>query len=170
MGRTLGRITVAKNTTKSSPPNTSPIGTNACRAGSLQRKLEKEKVNQMLKSGVAKPVVQKWASLIVFVSEKGGCLMFCIDYCRLKAVIKIDSYSLIHMHMSIEFTREEKLFSTLEASSGYWWINVDENDTSKTAFASYHGLYKHIENPFGNKNASPPSQRAMNFILATLMF
>lgn len=69
-------------------------------------------------------------------------LRFCIDYRKLSAVTIRDSYFLPRMDESIDSLGELTGFSTADASSGYWQIDIDERDPDKTAFTSNHGLHR----------------------------
>jgi len=48
----------------------------------------------MQKHGIVKPAASPWASNIVLVKKKDGTLRFRVDYRRLNAVTKQDSYPL----------------------------------------------------------------------------
>lgn len=63
---------------------------------------------------------------------------------------------------------EETVFSTLDANSGYWHVEVDPKDRDKTAFTSHHGLYRFRRIPLGLKNAPATFQRAVDILLMTV--
>lgn len=76
----LGKISVAKHRTESDLSNAAPIQASLYRAGPRQRNLEREEVYQMIKAGVAEPIITERASPIIFVSEKNESVWFCVDY------------------------------------------------------------------------------------------
>jgi hypothetical protein len=45
-----------------------------------------------------------------------------------------------------------KWFTTLDANTGYWKINVDTADKENTAFTTHLGIYQFLRMPFGLKN------------------
>lgn len=49
------------------------------------------------------------------------------------------------------------MFSTLDANSWLWQIEMDERDIDKT-FQAHHGLYKYKRMPFGLKSAPQHSK------------
>eukprot|EP00171_Calliarthron_tuberculosum_P018627 IDg18627t1 len=61
---------------------------------------------------------------------------------------------------------EREIFTSLDATWGYWQILVKEENKEKTAFCSYEGLHQFNRMPFGLLNAPASFQRALDIILA----
>eukprot|EP00171_Calliarthron_tuberculosum_P000507 IDg507t1 len=59
-----------------------------------------------------------------------------------------------------------KVFSALDANSGYWQMSVAEDSVDKTAFVSHSGFFEWTRMPFGLTNAPATFQRALDLILA----
>ena len=102
----------------------------------------------MLRDRVIRASGSKWASPVVFAPKNDGTLRFCVDYRRLNAVNKKDSYPITRMDDRIEKLGKARILSSLYANSGYWQITVDERDVSKTAFVYHQGLFEYIHMPF----------------------
>lgn len=64
----------------------------------------------------------------------------------------------------------EKVFSTLDCSSGYWPMLMKESDRHNTAFCSHHVLPQFPRMPFGLRNARASFHRAINIILSSVRF
>lgn len=57
------------------------------------------------------------------------------------------------MDKGIDYLGDAAVFSTLDANSGYWQMEIGECDRDKFLFTSYHGRYRFIGMPFGLRNA-----------------
>lgn len=107
----------------------------------------------MLQEEFVEQTKTEWVSSIVFEPKKDGLLNFCVNYRRLNAMTVRNSFFLPSMNECINFLGEARIFSALDASSGYWHVEIDAHDRSKTAFRSHHGLFQIVRMPVGLKNA-----------------
>ena len=73
-----------------------------------------------------------------------------------------DSYPLSHIDQLVDSTAGHRLFSFMEAFSGYNQIRMDEADQEKTSFVTSQGLFCYKVMPFGLKNAGATYQRLVN--------
>lgn len=107
----------------------------------------------MLAMKLIEPAQTKGASPIGFVPRKEGTLRFSVDYRRRNAVTTRDSYPLRRVNERIESLGDGKIFSTLDANTGYCQVEVHKSNHEKTAFTSNHGLYQFTRISFGLSNA-----------------
>lgn len=73
----------------------------------------------MLRKEVIKRATTEWASLITLFADKDGSLLFSVNSGALKALI-------VNMDEFICSLGETTIFSTVDASSGYWTIGIGE--------------------------------------------
>ena len=106
--------------------------------------------------------------MIVLAAKKGGDVRFCIDFRKLNDVTKKDSFPLPRIDDSLSKLGGSKWFSTMDLASGYWQVEMDEQDKEKTAFVVEDGLYQFKVLPFGLCNAGATFQRLMQLALAGL--
>ena len=70
------------------------------------------------------PSESPWAAPVVLVQKRDRSLKYCIDYRRLNAVTKKDSYPLPNMHYCLESLDGQKFFSSMGLSS--WQVKLSE--------------------------------------------
>lgn len=114
------------------------------------------------------PAQTEWAVPVPFAAKKDGTLRFCVDYRRLNDVTIRDPYRLPRMDKRIDSLGDAKIFSTIDASSGYWQFKVDKRDGERTAFTSHHGLYQSARMPIGLRNIPAMIERVMAITLSTV--
>ena len=124
----------------------------------------------MLQKKVIQPSTNPWASLIVLVHKKDGTLCFCVDYRKLNAVTRKDAYPLPRIDDVCLTLGSSKWFTTLDMISGYWQVEVSDQDKEKTAFSTPEGLFEFNIMPFGLCNAPATFQRLMDAVLAGLQW
>lgn len=91
-------------------------------------------------ASVAEHARAELAFSIVFVSVKNRSLRLYVDYRRLIAVTVRDSCPISCMEECIDYLKETKLFSSLDANSRYRTVGIYEKDADKTAFVTHNML------------------------------
>ena len=130
----------------------------------------KSLINSMLEDEVIQPSTSPWASPIVLVRKKDNSYRFCVDYRKLNEVTHKDAYPLPRIDDTLNTLAGSKWFSTLDLLSGYWQVEVAEEDRAKTAFCTTEGLFEFRVMPFGLCNAPATFQRLMDLVLAGLQW
>jgi Reverse transcriptase (RNA-dependent DNA polymerase) len=119
---------------------------------------------------VIEPSTSEWSAPIVLIPKPDGTLRFCIDYRKLNALTVRDCYPLPRMDDCLDSLGEATIFSTLDANSGYWQLDVADEDKDKTTFTSHRGTYRFKRMPFGLINAPATFQRAMDVLLSRVLW
>lgn len=147
-----------------------PIKLRPYRSSHHERGKLDEEVEIMHANGTIRQSQSPWAAPAVLVMKKDGDLRFCVDYRRLNALTRKDSYPLPRIDETLESLVSMRYFSTLDLASGYWQIPVAEEDKPKTAFTTGRGLWEFNVLPFGLSNGPATFQRTMDVVLAGLRF
>ena len=134
----------------------------------LQEVVDTE-VKKMLELGVVRQSHSPWSSPTVMVRKKDGSWRFCVDFRKLNAVTHRDAYPLPRIDSTLDTLKGSTLFTTLDLTSGYWQVEVKEEDKEKTAFSIPQGHFEFNKMPFGLTNAPATFQRLMECILAGLV-
>ncbi|KAK3755142.1 hypothetical protein QZH41_020562, partial [Actinostola sp. cb2023] len=131
----------------------------------------RQHLKDMLECGVIRESHSPWSSPVVLVRKRDGSLRFCIDFRKLNARTVKDAYSLPRIDEALEAMAGSSWYTTLDLKSGYWQIEVDEEDIQKTAFTvGPLGFYECNRMAFGLTNAPATFQRLMEHCLADLNF
>ena len=88
----------------------------------------------------------------------------------MNAVARKDAYPLPRIDDILDTVAGSRWFTTLDLLSGYWQVEVDEQDREKTAFCISEGLFEFRVMPFGLCNAPATFQSLMNLTLAGSQF
>ena len=94
----------------------------------------------------------------------------CVDYRRLNTKTVKDAYPLPRIKESFDALQGASWFSTLDLSSGFNQVAVEEEDKVKTAFITPFGLFEYNRMPFGLCNAPASFARLMQACLNEQIF
>ena len=127
----------------------------------------KQHIQQLLSMGVIEESTSPWSSPIVLVRKKSGELRMCVDYRKLNAKTIKDSYRIPTIEELIDTLGGATWFATLDLSSGYHQVEIEESHRERTAFtAGPLGFYQYRRMPFGLTNAPSLFQRMMERVLS----
>lgn len=127
----------------------------------------KQHLQDMIASGAIRPSNSPYSSGVVLVRKKDGCLRVCLDFRRLNSKTIRDAYFLPNIEETFDHLHGAKWFSSIDLQSGYWQVEMEEEDKPKTAFClgSNLGFWECNRMPMGLTNAPATFQRLMETAL-----
>ena len=130
----LGCTKVAKHTIELSNP--SPVYTKQFTIPEAHREFLIQNLKQWIAAGIIKKTVSKFNSPIFVVPKKDGSLRVVLDYRKLNANTLPDRYSIKSMEACLADVgrKQSQWFSTLDLTSAFWQMALQENCQDFTAF------------------------------------
>ena len=130
----------------------------------------KAELDRMVTSEVIRVVIEPtdWCSAMVPVVKKNGTVRICVDLKKLNIAVRREHLMLPSLDDIAPKLAHSKVFSTLDAASGFWQIPLDENSQLMTTFITPFGRYAFRRLPFGISSAPEIFQRKMSSLLEGL--
>ena len=129
----------------------------------------RQHIQEILDGGAIRPSQSPWCNAVVLVRKKDGSRRFCIDYRRLNAKTKKDSYPLPQMQETMESMVGTWYFSCMDLKSGFWQVKMLEKACQYTAFTmGSMGVYEFLHMLYGLCNTPTTFQRLMQNCLDEL--
>uniref|UniRef100_A0A669DQG9 ribonuclease H n=1 Tax=Oreochromis niloticus TaxID=8128 RepID=A0A669DQG9_ORENI len=125
------------------------------------REAVKQHLRELLDAGIIRESQSPFASPFVLVRKKNGSIRLCIDYRKLNLRTIRDAYALPNIEETFTALSGAKWFSVMDLKSGYYQVEVAEEDKPKTAFVCPLGFYEFNRMPQGVTNAPSTFQRLM---------
>lgn len=149
---------------------TVPIRLPAYRASPRALMEMKNQIKILLDGGIIRKGTSAWSFPVVLAPKPDGSWRFCVDYSKLSDHVVRDTYPLPRIDDTLDKLAKAKVFSTMDAASGYWQVPIVENDQEILAFTTPFGSYLWNRMPMGYINSSSVFQRAMNETLDEHLF
>ena len=130
----------------------------------------KEELEAMKRNGVISPVTEPtdWCSALVVVPKAKGGVRLCIDLTNLNKAVRREVYPMASVDESLAKLAGSRVFSKLDARSGYWQIPLDDESRLLTTFITPFGRFCMNRLPFGICSASEIFQRMMTEVMEGL--
>ena len=88
----------------------------------------------MIDAGPIRGSESPYSSNLVIVRKKDGSIRFCVDFRKLNKCTIKDAYAIPCIEDSLHLLAGTKYFLKLDLHSGYWQVEVAEEDKCKTSF------------------------------------
>lgn len=130
----------------------------------------KQELLRMQTEGVISPVAvpTSWCAPMVVVPKASGALRICVDFTELNKYILREWHPIPAVEHTLGMLQGAKLFSKIDANSGFWQIPISENSKLLTTFITPFGRFCFNRLPFGISSAPEHFQRRMAQILEGL--
>ena len=122
----------------------------------VREKFTLSHLNNLEEQGIIQKIDEPtdWVSSMVTVTKDDGSIRICLDPTDLNKAIKRPHFPLPVVEEVLTQLKGAKIFSTLDAKSGYWQVQLDKESQKLTTFNTPFGRYKYLRLPFGIKSAS----------------
>ena len=127
----------------------------------------KKELDSMEEQGIIKKVSEHtdWCSSLVVAEKRDGSLRVCLDPKKLNNSLKRCPHKIPTVEEINPKLAHAKVFSKLDAKSGYWAVHLDEQSQLLTTFRTPHGRYCWKRLPFGLSVSQDIFQARMDSVL-----
>ncbi|GBN50696.1 Retrovirus-related Pol polyprotein from transposon 17.6 [Araneus ventricosus] len=130
-------------------------------------KQTKAELERMVEEKVITPVLKptEWCAPVVIVPKSDGNVSICVDLIELNKNVMRELHPLPKAEYSLNILTGAKIFSKLDANSGFWQIPLDKKSSYLTTFITPFGRFRFQRLPFGISSAPEHFQRRMSQML-----
>ncbi|RXN13805.1 Retrovirus-related Pol polyprotein from transposon 412 [Labeo rohita] len=125
-------------------------------------------LQELTAAGIIRESESPFSSPIVVVRKKDGSVRLCIDFRKLNSQTIRDAYALPNLEEVFSVLTGSRWFLVLDLKSGFYQIEMEESDKSKTAFVCPLGFWEFNRMPQGITNAPSTFQRLMERCMGDL--
>ncbi|GBN71388.1 Transposon Ty3-I Gag-Pol polyprotein [Araneus ventricosus] len=106
----------------------------------------------MVEEKVITPVLKptEWCAPVVIVPKSDGNVRICVDLIELNKNVMRELHPLPKAEYSLSLLTGAKMFSKLDADSGFWQIPLDKKSSYLTTFITPFGRFRFQRLPFGH--------------------
>ncbi|PIK43002.1 Retrovirus-related Pol polyprotein from transposon [Apostichopus japonicus] len=136
----FGRTNLVTHSIKTD--SSTPIKQRAYRSTPKMREEIQNQCDRLMENDLIEESYGPWSSPIVMIKKPDGTYRFCVDYRKLNKVTVKDSHPLPRIDDTLDALSGNVLFSTMDLASGFWQVEMNEEDKEKTAFTTGDTLYQ----------------------------
>ena len=130
----------------------------------------KQELLRMEEIGVISPVIEPtdWCAGMLVVPKNNGSVRICVDMTKLNENVKRERHLLPSVEQTLGQLGGARVFTKLDANSGFWQIPLDTKSSLLTTFITPFGRFRFNHLPFGITSAPEHFQHRMSTILSGL--
>ena len=115
----------------------------------------KRELKRMEALGVISKVKQPtdWCAPMVVVPKSQDDVRICVDLTKLNESVLRERYEMPSVDYTLGQLAGAKIFSKLDANSGFWQVPLTEESTLLTTFITPFGIFAFRRLPFGISSA-----------------
>jgi len=133
-------------------------------------KRTKAELKRMKGLGVITEVTEptEWAAGMVVVPKANGSVRICVDLTQLNQSVCRERHQMPSVEYTLSQLRGAKVFTKLDANSGFWQIPLNQASSNLTCFMTPWGRFRFNRLPYGISSGPELFQRRMEEILEGL--
>lgn len=111
----------------------------------------KEELDRMTMQKIIAPVTAPtdWVSAMAVATKRSGSLRICVDPKSLNQALKREHFPLPTLEDILPELSKARIISTADLRAGYWHVELDDQSSYLTTFATPFGRYRWLRLPFG---------------------
>ena len=133
----------------------------------LRKDIQAE-IKGMLRMGIISRSNSPYACPLLTVSKPDGSKRIVADMRKVNQITVFDAEPVPDQDEIFAQLSDDKYFTKMDLSKGYWQIPMSKKSKHLTAFVTHDGLYEYNMMPFGLVNAGATFSRAMRKLLEGL--
>ena len=130
-------------------PGQRPFRLSAAEAAEISKQ-----VTELMDFGLIRPSNSDFGAPILLVKKKDGSFRMCIDYRRLNAITKKDSFPLPLIEDLVDKLQGAKILSKIDLKSGFHQVKMDSDSIDRTTFVTPSGSFEWLAMPMGLEKSS----------------
>ena len=135
----------------------------------LKQKYQGE-LERLVERGIIAKVSEPtdWISSTVVVMKPNGKIRLCLDPRPLNKALKRNHYPMPVIEDLLPDLCKARVFSVVDVKNGFWHVQLDDESSKLTTFATPWGRFRWLRMPFGIAPAPEEFQRRLNEALEGL--
>jgi len=127
-------------------------------------------LRDLQRNGIITPVAEPsaWLSALLIINIKGGGVRACIEPKPLNRALRRDHYPMPTIDDILPELAQVKVFSTVDAKSAFWHLELDEESSKLTTFETPFGKFRWLRLPYGISPTPELFQRKIHEALSGL--